>query len=187
MQKIILNGLLAALVCVPMFASAKEKEGILLVNGKTTSKVTAKVVRMNNLIVTDEKGTWFPQGLTMQQLGGWDTAYEVEARLLVAATTGSFQVRMDQPLDIRNQAKPTLAFRKTAVSIGAEGGEPKPMVVGQPIEFTNPVPPSQDIDSKGFYSLAVAAFPPEGDFKSTAGTYTGELSLVFEPIVPKQK
>ncbi|MBN3823265.1 hypothetical protein G3O00_06495 [Burkholderia sp. Ac-20384] len=189
MRKFILNGMLAAVVCLPMFASAaaSPEELVLLINGKRTSTVTAKVVRPNNLIITDEKGTWFPQGLTMQQLGAWETAYEVEARLHVVSTTGKFQVRMDQPLDIRNQAKPTLAFRKTAVSIGAEGGEPKPMVVGQAIEFDNPTPPSPNVDSEGFYSLAVSAFPPEGDFKSTAGTYTGELSLVFEPIVPKQK
>lgn len=183
MRKIILNGFLAALACLPMFASAQ----ILLVNGKSQSKVTAKVVRPNNLIITDEKGTWFPQGLVMQQLGGWETAYEVQARLRVVSTTGTFQVRMDQPLDIRNQTKPTLAFRKTAISIGAEGAEPKPMVVGQAIEFDNPAPPSPNIDSEGYYSLAVSAFPPDGDFRSTAGTYKGELSLVFEPIVPKQK
>lgn len=183
MRKVILKGLLAVVACLPMATSAQ----LLLINGKMTSKVTAKVVRPNNLIITDDKGGWFGQGLTMQQLGGWTTAYEVAARLRVVSTTGVFQVRMDQPLDIRNQAKPTLAFQKTTVSIGAEGGETKPMIVGQAIEFNNPAPPSPNIDSEGYYSLAVSAYPPDGDFKSTAGTYKGELSLVFEPVVPKQK
>ncbi|MGN7982210.1 hypothetical protein [Burkholderia sp. 22313] len=189
MRTVILKGLLAVVACLPMAASAQ----LILITGKMTSKVTAKVVRPNNLIITDGtngcdgKNGWFERGLTMQQLGGWETAYEVQARLCVVSTTGKFQVRMDQPLDIRNQAKPTLAFRKAAVTIGAEGAEQKPMVVGQAIEFNNPTPPSPNIDSEGFYSLAVSAFPPEGDFQSTAGTYTGELSLVFEPIVPKQK
>jgi len=183
MRKTIVNGLLAALAFLPMFASAETLE----VNGKTQSKITAKVVRSNNLIITDDKGGWFGQGLTMQQLGGWETAYEVNARLRVVSTTGKFRVRMDEPLNIRNQAKPTLAFRKPAVSIGAEGADQKSLVVGQAIEFDNPAPPSPNIDSEGYYRLAVSAYPPEGDFRSTVGTYTGTLSLVFEPIVPKQE
>ncbi|MDN7934353.1 hypothetical protein QZM52_23960 [Burkholderia metallica] len=183
MSKIILSGLLAALALQPMYTSAETLE----IKGKTQSKITAKVVRPNNLIITDDKGGWFGQGLTMQQLGGWETAYEVDARLRVVSTTGRFQVRMDQPLDIRNQAKPTLAFRKPAVSIGAEGADPKPLVVGQVVEFNNPAPPSPNVDSEGYYRLAVSAYPPEGDFRSTVGTYTGTLSLVFEPVVVKQQ
>jgi len=183
MRKTILNGLLAALAFLPMFASAQTVE----VTGKAQSKITAKVVRPNNLIITDDKGGWFEQGLTMQQLGGWETAYEVDARLRVVSTSGRFQVRMDQPLDIRNQAKPTLAFRKPAVSIGAEGADQKPLVLGQALEFDNPAAPSPNVDSEGYYRLAVSAYPPEGDFRSTVGTYTGTLSLVFEPIVVKQQ
>jgi len=183
MSKIILSGLLAALALQPMCASAETLE----IKGKTQSKITAKVVRPNNLIITDDKGGWFGQGLTMQQLGGWETAYEVDARLRVVSTTGRFQVRMDQPLDIQNQAKPTLAFRKPAVSIGAEGAEQKPLVVGQAVEFDNPAAPSPNVDSEGYYRLAVSAYPPEGDFRSTVGTYTGTLSLVFEPVVVKQQ
>ncbi|MEN8514330.1 hypothetical protein [Burkholderia sp. RS02] len=183
MRKILLSGLLAALMLQPMYASAQT----LIIRGKAQSKITAKVVRPNNLIITDDKGGWFGQGLTMQQLGGWETPYEVDARLRVVSTTGRFQVRMDQPLDIRNQAKPTLAFRKPAVSIGAEGADQKPLVVGQVVEFDNPAPPSPNVDSEGYYHLAVSAYPPEGDFRSTVGTYTGTLSLVFEPVVVNQQ
>ncbi|MFP3503666.1 hypothetical protein [Burkholderia sp. SIMBA_062] len=183
MKKIILNGSLAVLALLPTFASAQ----ILAITGKTQSRVTAKVVRPNNLIITDDKGGWFGQGLAMQQLGGWNTAYEVRARLRVVSTTGTFQVRMDQPLDIRNQANPTLAFRRPAVSMGAENAAPKQFTVGQAIEFVNPASPSEDIDSEGYYTLDVSAYPPEGDFKSTAGTYTGTLSLVFEPVVTEQQ
>ncbi|EDT38622.1 hypothetical protein [Burkholderia ambifaria] len=183
MKKIILRGSLVVLALLPTFAPAQ----VVGLTGKTQSKVTAKVVRPNNLIITDDKGGWFGQGLAMQQLGAWDTAYEVQARLRVVSTTGTFQVRMDQPLDIRNQANPTLAFRKPVVSMGAENAALKQFTVGQAIEFVNPAPPSEEIDSEGYYTLDVSAYPPEGDFKSTTGTYTGTLSLVFEPIVPKQK
>ncbi|KWH56381.1 hypothetical protein LGM42_10715 [Burkholderia sp. AU39826] len=182
MKKIIVSGSLAVLALLPMFASAQ-----VSLTGKTQSRVTAKVIRPNNLIITDDQGGWFGQGLAMQQLGAWDTAFEVKARLRVISTTGVFQVRMDQPLDIRNQANPTLVFRKPVVSMGAENAALKQFTVGQAIEFVNPAPPSKEIDSVGYYTLDVSAFPPAGDFKSTTGTYTGSLSLVFEPLVAKQK
>jgi len=181
MRTTILNRMLVALAFLPMFASSQT----VTITGKTQSKITATVVRPNNLIITDDKGGWFGQGLTMQQLGGWETAYAVDARLRVVSTTGRFRVRMDEPLDIRNQANPALAFRRAAVSIGADGADQKPLVFGQAIEFDNPTPPSPNIDSEGYYRLAVSAYPPEGDFRSTAGTYTGTLSLIFEPIVLK--
>ncbi|VWB59150.1 hypothetical protein BAR24066_02730 [Burkholderia arboris] len=179
MKQHIWGCLLAASACLPMCAAAQE------IKGKTVSKVTARVVRADNLIVTDDKGGWFGSGLTMQQLGGWDTAYEVQARLRVVSTTGRFRVRMDEPLDIRTQAKPAVVFRSPAVSLGAEGAERKPLVVGHGVDFQNPAAPLPNVDSEGYYNLAVSAYPPVGDFKSTAGTYTGTLSLVFEPLVAK--
>lgn len=181
MRKNIVGCLLAVLAFVPALAAAQ----IILVNGNHESKVTAHVVRPNNLIITDDQGGWFGQGLTMQQLGGWETPYEVQARLRVVSTTGKFRVRMDQPLEITNQAKPTQAFRSPTVNLGAEGADLKPLTVGQGIEFENPAPPSPHIDSEGYYKLAVSAYPPPGDFRSTVGTYTGTLSLIFEPIVMK--
>lgn len=156
----------------------------LIVKGKTSSKVTAHVVRPDNLIVTDDKGGWFEQGLEMQQLGGWNTPYEVDARLQVVSSSGVFQVRLDEPLQIRNQANPTLLFRTPLVRLGAEGENPKPLVVGQGTEFRNPAPPVAGEDSVGYYGLAVSAYPPDGNFKDTTGTYSGVLSLTFEPVVP---
>ncbi|AIO29458.1 hypothetical protein [Burkholderia cepacia] len=181
MKKRIFGWLLVAVAFMPALAAAQ----IILVNGKSQSKVTAQVTRADNLIITDDQGGWFGQGLTMQQLGGWETAYEVQARLRVISTAGKFRVRMDQPLEIRNQAKPTQAFQTPKVNMGVEGADLKPLTVGQGIEFENPAPPSPNIDSEGYYNLAVSAYPPAGDFKSTTGTYTGTLSLIFEPIVTK--
>ncbi|WP_257786144.1 hypothetical protein [Burkholderia ubonensis] len=37
-------------------------------------------------------------------------------------------------------------------------------------------------DWEGFYNLSIAAYPPDGDFRSTAGTYSGVLSMTFEPL-----
>lgn len=182
MRKRLFKLMLIGLVALPALASAQ----IILVNGKTTSKVTARVTRANNLIVTDDKGGWFGNGLEMRQLGGWETAYDVQARLRVDSTTGRFRVRMDQPLQIVNQAKPTLAFRTPTVSLGAEGAPLSQLSVDQGVEFQNPPPPEPNADSRGYYTLLVSAFPPAGDFKSTVGTYTGTLSLTFEPIITKQ-
>ncbi|WP_373453161.1 hypothetical protein [Burkholderia sp. AU27893] len=151
--------------------------------GKTTSKVTAKVVKPDKFEVTDDKGGWFGQGLQMQQVGGWDTPYEVKARLRVLSTSRDFQVRLDEAVQIRHQTKPTQIFRNPSVTLGADGAAAKPLAVGQNASFTNPAPPVAGNDSEGYYNLNVSAYPPEGDFKSTAGTYSGVLSMTFEPVV----
>lgn len=171
-------GLCALSILSPAVVSAQ----IVKLQGKTTSKVTARVVKPNNLFVTDDKGGWF-ENLTMMQLGGWSEPYEVKARLRVTSSSGVFQVRLDKPLEIRNQARPSQMFRSPAVRLGAEGGEPKTLAVGQNTAFRNPPPAMIDTDSVGYYTLAISGYPPEGDFKSTVGTYTGVLSMTFEPIV----
>ncbi len=170
--------LFLALGLLPSLASAA-----VILKGKISSKVTAHVTRPNNLFVTDDKGGWFEQGLEMQQLGGWTTPYEVEARLRVVSSSGLFQVRLDEPLQIRNQANPTLVFRTPIVRLGMEGEESKPLAVGQGTEFRNPAPPLEGDDSVGYYGLAITALPPDGNFKSTTGIYSGVLSLTFEPVV----
>ncbi|WP_321783894.1 hypothetical protein [Burkholderia pyrrocinia] len=171
--------LLAALASVSASGHAEE---LLLINGKTQSKITARVIRPDILDVTDANGGSLDRGLKLEQLGGWETAYEVEARLRVVSTSGQFRVRLDEPLRIVHQSKPAQVFRSPAVRFGAEGSAMQPLAVGQGIAFRNPAPPSPDIDSIGFYHLAVSALPPEGDFKSTSGTYTGTLALTFEPL-----
>lgn len=171
--------LLAASASLP--ATVAAEEGILLVSGKTTSNITARVIRPDILDVAAANGGSLESGLKLEQLGGWETAYEVQAKLRVVSTTGQFRVRLDEPLRIVHQSKPAQVFRSPTVRFGAEGNAMQPLEVGQGILFRNPAPPSPDDDSIGFYYLAVSAFPPEGDFKSTSGTYTGTLALTFEP------
>jgi len=178
MKKQTLAYLILALGLSPSLVSAA-----VILKGKTTSKVTAHVARPDNLIVTDDKGGWFEQGLEMQQLGGWDTPYEVDARLRVVSTSGQFQVRLDEPLRISKQANPTQVFRSPKVQLGGEGENLKVLVVGQATEFQNPAPPSVGADSVGYYGLVISAYPPEGSFKDTTGSYSGVLSLTFEPVV----
>lgn len=179
MKKIVIDCLCTAMFFLSSVASAQ----LVALTGKTTSRVTAHVARPANLIVTDDKGGWFDQGLEMQQLGGWDTPYEVQARLKIVSTSGVFQVRLDSPLTIRHQSNPGLAFRMPMVKLGAETGALKPLAIGQGTEFRNPAPPVAGADSVGYYVLDVSAYPPAGDFKSTAGTYSGVLSMTFEPVV----
>lgn len=179
MKKCIVGCLWAASAFLPALALA---QGINL-TGKTTSRITATVAPLNKFEVTDDKGGWFEQGLTMQQLGGWDTPYEVKARLRVLSTSRDFQVRLDEPLQIRNQTNLTQVFRRPAVSLGADDGASKPLAVGQSTGFQNPAAPVPGSESVGYYNLTVSAYPPEGDFKSTVGTYSGVLSMTFEPII----
>lgn len=154
---------------------------VITLNGKTTSQITATVVASNKLLVSDDKGGWFDR-LTMLQLRGWDTPYEARARLRVISSSGAFQVRMDQPLVINKVGNAAQVFRQPTVSLGAEGGAPKTLLVGQDTQFHNPPPPTPGEDSLGYYDLAISAYPPGGSFKDAGGTYEGELRLTFEPI-----
>ncbi|WP_088157673.1 hypothetical protein [Achromobacter xylosoxidans] len=169
--------LMLALGMAPVAASAVD----IVLTGDTTSRITATVRAANRLLVTDDKGGWFDQGLAMQQLRGWESPYETQARLRVVSSSGAFQVRMDRPLEIRNTANAALVFRRPKVSLAAEDGEQKTLEVGQDVKFENPFAPVAGEDSIGYYGLAISAYPPEGNFKETAGNYVGELSLVFEP------
>ncbi|VWD21555.1 hypothetical protein BLA18112_05392 [Burkholderia lata] len=168
---------------VLLLVSAVAHAQTITLTGKLQSKVTAQVAKREVLTVTDDKGGWFDSGLTMQQLGGWTTPYEVQARLKVVSSSGVFQVRMDDPLMIRNQSNAAQVFRSPKVLLGNEGGEPKALAVGQNAQFQNPAPPVAGADTTGYYTLAISAYPPEGDFKSTVGTYTGVLSMTFEPVI----
>ncbi|KVP64962.1 hypothetical protein WJ95_22760 [Burkholderia ubonensis] len=169
---------LIALLFVPAVALSQT----VVLTGKTESKVTARVFNPNVLEVTDEKGGWFAN-LEMQQLGGWDTPYEVQARLRVVSTNKTFQVRLDDPLTIRNQSNPAQVFRSPKVTLGREGDEQKVLSVGRNTQFSNPEPPEAGVDTVGHYTLAISAYPPEGDFRSSVGAYSGVLSMTFEPVV----
>ena len=170
---------LIALLFAPIVAQSQ----VVNLTGKTTSKITARVTPRDVLTVTDEKGGWFERGLEMRQTGGWTTPYEVQARLKIVSTSGTFQVRMDEPLTIRNQSDLTQVFRSPKVDMGNEGGTQQTLSVGRNTPFQNPAPPVAGEDSVGYYTLDISAYPPEGDFKSTAGTYGGVLSMTFEPVV----
>ncbi|KWF41397.1 hypothetical protein WL88_29070 [Burkholderia diffusa] len=179
MSKIAMCWTIAIATLLPPLATA---QGVNL-SGKTTSKVTAQVIKRNNLEVTDANGGWFDQGLEMLQLGGWETPYAVEVRLKVTSTSDTFQVRLDAPLEIRNQSNPAQVFRSPKVTMSSDGEGPKGLTIDRSTEFKNPASPEEGVDSVGYYNLAVSAYPPEGDFRSTAGTYSGVLSMTFEPVV----
>lgn len=158
-------------------------QAAVVLNGKITSKVTGHVVLRNNLFVTDEHGGWYEQALKMDQLGGFDTAYEIDVPLRITSSTGVFQVRMDAPLVLQHQTRPELMFRDTAVKIGPVDKGLQQLVVGNNIRLTNPPSGSEEQDSIGHYLLNITGFPPEGNYKAVTGTYSGVLSLTFEPIV----
>ena len=102
MKRSTLVSLFLVLGLLPALASAA-----VVLTGKTSSFVTASVSRPNNLIVTDDKGGWFEQGLEMQQLGGRETPYEVSARLRVISTSGEVmaEARDIASLDLTSRYK----------------------------------------------------------------------------------
>ena len=179
MNNVALASLLAVLGTLPAMAFAVDID----LQGKVTSTITATVTSQNNFLVTSDTGGWFDQGLEMSQMGGWDTPFAVQARLKVVATDRDFQVRLDEPLQIRNASNATQIFQQPKVELSAEGQAPKTLAVATATTFQNPVQNVAGEDSIGYYGLSISALPPAGTFKETSGTYTGVLSLTFEPVI----
>ena len=179
MNKVVLAGLLVTLGALPTWAVAMDIELV----GKTTSTITATVSAPNNLLVTSDTGGWFDQGLEMLQAGESGSPFAVQARLKVVATDRNFQVRMDEPLAIRNASNAAQIFLQPKVELSAEGQAPKTLAVATASTFQNPVQNVAGEDSIGYYGLSISAYPPAGTFKETSGTYTGVLSLTFEPVI----
>lgn len=168
---------------LPVVAVSQVNPQISL-SGKTSSTIKATVASRDTFEVTDNQGGWFGDGqLKMQQAGARNSPYEVTAGLRVTSSSGTFQVRMDAPLQILNQANSSLVFQPPTVTLAGANGAPIPLAVGQSKPFTNPAPSTPNTDSIGYYTLKVSALPPAGDVKSTVGIYSGVLSLTFEPVV----
>ncbi|GKX61965.1 hypothetical protein [Pragia fontium] len=172
--------LLLALVA-STFASVANA-AIIMVKGKTSSRVSATIIKPNRLFVNDINGGWYTQEMEMFQQGGANSPYQIELPLRITSSTGIFQVSLDQALILRHAQTPTLQFQVAEVSMANVDSAAKILSVGAPTVFYNT--PSADPlqDTIGDYSLAISALPPEGDFKTNAGIYQGELRLTFEPV-----
>lgn len=168
------TGLLLCLLTVTAHAS-------VVLTGKTSSKVTGHVVRPNNLFVTDENGGWYQQALALEQ--GGREAYSIAIPVRVISTSGTFQVHMDSELRLQHQANPQLLFRNVTVSMGLTDAAGQLLAVGNNVSFTNPASAGTGQDSIGHYLLKVSGLPPAGNFMQVMGTYSGVLSLTFEPVV----
>lgn len=155
----------------------------VILKGKTTSRISGHVIQSNNLFVTDESGGWYEQGLTLQQPGGFHTPYEVEVPLRITSSSGIFQVHMDDPLVLQNEARPELQFRDVAVKMARQGEPLQALAVSTNITFHNPPAATEGEDSIGHYLLNISGLPPAGEFKAVTGTYNGVLSLTFEPVI----
>lgn len=182
MRHCIAKCLLIGSVVLPLVAASQTPAQVVLVRDKPFSTITAHVAALDKFEVTDDKGGWFGGGLAMQQTGGLNSPYEVEARLKVVSTKGAFQVHLDGPLQIVNQADPSLVFQSPTITLAGDGGARVPLEIGNEKKFTNP-PAAANTDSVGYYTLTVSALPPAGGLKSTVGSYVGVLSLTFEPQV----
>lgn len=171
----------AALVLLCLLPGISQADVVL--KGKISSKVTGHVIKANNLFVTDENGGWYDSGLAMEQLGAFSSPYKVAVPLRITSSSGAFQVHMDSPLVLQNQEKPELQFRNMAVTMGLVGEAQQPLAVVNNVLFHNPQAPVEGEDSIGHYLLNIAGYPPAGEFKQVTGTYSGVLSLTFEPVL----
>lgn len=172
--------LLVALVA--SLLTAKTHATVVMVKGKTTSHISATVVKPDRLIVNDANGGWYLQEMEMFQPGAANSAYKIGLPLRITSSSGIFQVSLDEALVLRHTQTPTLQFQAAEIGMANVGSSPKKLAVGKPVQFHNP-PAAQPLqDSVGDYSLHISARPPEGDFRTVAGIYQGELKLTFEPV-----
>lgn len=177
------NHILAALLGLTVLVPPAVQAALAIKPGsKTTSTITANVGPLEYMEVTNEQGGWFGP-VEMQQLGAWSSPYEAQLRLRITTFPRKFQVRLDEPLAIRSPQN--LVFREPKVVLTPDGGVAKTLEVGKNVEFENPPLLFGEVNFVGHYGLAISAFPPEGNFKDVAGTYTGVLSMTFEPIAQK--
>lgn len=171
---------LLLLCLLPCLSQGDSEVGL---KGKITSRISGYVLEENNFFVTNENGGWYDQGLEMEQTGAFDSPYSIDAPLRITSTSGIFQVRMDVPLMLQNQDKPELFFRDIKVNLGLVGDTPQLLKVVDNVIFSNPPALIDGEDSIGHYILNISGYPPAGNFKSVTGTYSGVLSLTFEPVV----
>lgn len=158
-------------------------QATVALSGKVSSTVTGFVVKPNNLFVTDDKGGWYDQGLVMERREAMDSPYDVQVPLRITSSSGKFTVRMAAPLVLQHQSQPAMQFRNITVTMNKPGYKPNTLSTTKKIRFTNPVAPVEGEDTVGHYQLSISALPPEGSFKTITGTYSGVLSLTFEPVV----
>lgn len=161
---------------------AKANATVVLVKGKTTSRISATVVKPDRLIVNDANGGWYLQEMEMFQPGAANSPYRIELPLRITASNSTFQVTVDEALILRHTQTSNLQFQAAEIGMANVGGGVQALAVGRPTVFHNP-PAAQPLqDSIGDYRLHIDALPPKGDFKTTAGIYQGELKLTFEPV-----
>lgn len=172
--------LLVALVTSALLSTVNAT--MVIVNGKTTSRISATVVKSNRLIVNDANGGWYQQEMEMFQQGAANSPYKIELPLRITASSGSFQVSQDEILILRHTQTPILQFQAAEIGMANLGNHPQMLAVGKPVQFHNLPATQPSQDSVGDYKLYISARPPKGDFKTTAGLYQGELKLTFEPV-----
>lgn len=169
-----------ALLLLCLLPALSQAEVVL--KGKTSSRVSAHVVRANTLTVTDPLGGWYEQGVAMTQPGAFNSPYQVTLPLRVTSSSGLFQVSLGNPLVLQHQENPLLKFTQVEVKMGAVDGALQPLsLTGRP--FRTPPAPLPGEESTGDFVLQISAVPPVGEFDAVTGTYSGVLSLTFEPVL----
>jgi len=169
-----------ALLLLCLLPALSQAEVVL--KGKTSSRVSAHVVRPNTLSVTDPLGGWYEQGVAMTQPGAFNSPYQVTLPLRVTSSSGLFQVSLGNPLVLQHQENPLLQFTQVEVKMGAVDGALQPLsLTGRP--FRTPPAPLPGEESIGDFVLQISAVPPVGEFDAGTGTYSGVLALTFEPVL----
>ncbi|RQO35001.1 hypothetical protein DBR37_11575 [Herminiimonas sp. KBW02] len=185
MKKFLLTAMLLAQMLMPGAAWCEIE---IVAGSKTHSVIRAKVVAKRYIEVTDAQGHW-PNVLVLEQSGGLNSPFEAQLNLMVRSLPAKFQVSL--------AANPTLVseshrFQSVEVKLEPASGGAAQLIPLTPaiLVFTNTIyltgsggtaPGPGDI-STGNYMLKIRAQPPDGRVQEVGGIYTGQLSMIFEPV-----
>lgn len=178
MKKILLASILIAQVMVQGTAWCAVE---ITPNSKTKSTITATVKPFNVIDVTSAQGNW-PDPLELEQLGAFGSPFEAKFELKVFSSPAKFQVKLEAAPTLIHASK---RFRSVEVSLEPLTGGGVPQVIPvtpNKIFLTNPAPIPPVTASIGHYMLKIRAQPPDGKLHEIGGTYTGRLSMTFEPV-----
>lgn len=184
MKKIIWTSILAIQALLPATAWSAIA---ITPESKTTSKITATVKSAAPFEVTDAFDGW-PNIIELEQppTTAWGAPFEgqLQIKVKVPAPSWTFQVTL--------AAVPTLVlgdkqFQSIQVQLQPLTSGNAQTIPLTPNKLTLAHPPAGAIPATGWnighYMLKISAQPPNGKPQNLGGTYTGKLSMIFEPVV----
>lgn len=182
MKKIILASLLLTQALLPATAWCAIE---ITPDSKVTSNITATVKSQSPFEVTDMNDGW-PSLMELEQppTTSWGAPFEgqLQLKIKIPAPSTSFQVSLSATPTLSSASK---QFQSVEVRMQSlVSGSSAQLIPLTPNKLTLSYHGSASIIgwNTAHYMLKVSAQPPSGKPQNLGGTYTGKLSMIFEPV-----